>query len=530
MGRCTKVLMPVMLVFFLFTLSTRTDAESASPATNDHVANDPFPAAPGLRPQVEFWIDVFTRLRRNQVLLHDTQYPRLRYEVFVLPGTVEDGLNREQADYLSARKEQLAARMETLDRKLAHGDPLSASEQQLRKRLEEAGGPEAVRNASQRLRAQRGLRERFLEGVRRSGRYMTQMRQIFAGQHLPADLALLPHVESSFNIDARSSAGAAGIWQFTRPTGRRFLHMSNALDERLDPIAATHAAAAYLRSAHELLGDWALAITSYNHGTMGMLRAENQHGADIERIVRKYESDTFGFASRNFYTEFLAVREILTHPERYFDAPLKRDAPLRLDSLVLPRPTSVPRLAQVAGMDLERLAEVNPAWLNRAIQGKVALPANTVVWLPRGTHLAANEVKARLSVAERNGPPPPMLDGQARKGFYRVHAGDTLGAIAHRQKISLAALRSLNGIKADSHHIRAGQRLKIPAEAAEDQRTADKSKTKPGVHLVRDGENPFVIARRYKISLSSLLTENGLVQDAILHPGQRLRIPAKANP
>ena len=100
MGRCPKVLMPVMLVFFLFTLSTRTDAESASPATNDHVANDPFPAAPGLRPQVEFWIDVFTRLRRNQVLLHDTQYPRLRYEVFVLPGTVEDGLNREQADYL----------------------------------------------------------------------------------------------------------------------------------------------------------------------------------------------------------------------------------------------------------------------------------------------------------------------------------------------------------------------------------------------------------------------------------------------
>jgi membrane-bound lytic murein transglycosylase D len=530
MGGCAKVLLPVMLVIFLFTHPTRSNAESASPATNAAVANDPFPAAPGLRPQVDFWIDVFTRLRRNQVLLHDTQYPRLRYEVFVLPGTVEDGLNREQADYLGARKERLAARLETLERKLTRAEPLSVSEQQLRQRLEAAGGPEAVRNASQRLRFQRGLRERFLEGVRRSGRYMTQMRRIFAGQHLPADLALLPHVESSFNIDARSSAGAAGIWQFTRPTGRRFLHMSNALDERLDPIAATRAAAAYLRSAHELLGDWALAITSYNHGTAGMLRAANQYGRQIERIVREYNSDSFGFASRNFYTEFLAVREILTHPERYFDEPLKRDAPLQLDSLVLPRPTSAPHLAQVAGTDLERLAEVNPAWLNRAVQGKVALPANTVVWLPRGTHLTTNEVNARLSIAERNAPPPPVLDGQARKGIYRVHAGDTLDAIAHRQKISLAALRSLNGIKADSHHIRVGQQLKIPTVAVEYTRTADKSKTKPGVHLVRDGENPFVIARHYKISLSSLLTENGLVQDAIIHSGQRLRIPAKASP
>jgi membrane-bound lytic murein transglycosylase D len=341
---------------------------------------------------------------------------------------------------------------------------------------------------------------------------------------------LLPHVESSFNIEARSTAGAAGIWQFTRPTGRRYLHVSNALDERLDPIAATRAAAAYLRSAHDLLGDWALAVTSYNHGTTGMLRAVNQYGANFERIVREYDSDTFGFASRNFYTEFLAVREILNHPEKYFDEPLQLDAPVQLDSLVLPRPTSAPRLAHVVGADLKTLAEVNPAWLYRAVQGKVALPANTVVWLPRGTHYAGNEVNARLRVAERNVPPLPVLDGQARKGLYHVRAGDTLGSIAYRQGVSLAALRSLNGINTDSHHIRAGQRLKLPAATAETRRTADTSKVKPGLHLVRDGENPFIIARRYKISLSSLLAENGLIQDAIIHPGQRLRIPAEAKP
>ena len=365
--------------------------------------------------------------------------------------------------------------------------------------------------------------------MRRSGRYLAQMRRIFAEQHVPPDLALLPHVESSFTIEARSTAGAAGIWQFTRPTGRRYLHVSNALDERLDPIAATRAAAAYLRSAHDLLGDWALAVTSYNHGTTGMLRAVKQYGVDFERIVREYDSDTFGFASRNFYAEFLAVREILNHPEKYFDEPLQLDAPVQLDSLVLPRPTSAPHLAHVVGADLETLANVNPAWLNRAVQGKVALPVNTVVWLPRRTHRAGNEVAARLRVAERNVPPLPVLDGQARKRLYRVRAGDTLGAIASRQGVSLAALRSLNGMKTDSHHIRVGQQLKLPAATAETRRLAD-SKARPGLHLVRDGENPFIIARRYKISLSSLLAENGLIQDAIIHPGQRLRIPAAAKP
>ena len=529
-GGRTRLFLPVLLTLCLGTLAGAVYAGSLFPATNTAATSDPFPAVPGLRPQIEFWVDVFIKLEQNEVLLHDTQYPELRYEVFVLPGAIGAGLNRDQADYLNARKERLAARLDTLEHKLARGETLSLPEQQLRQRLEEAGGPGAIHGASQRLRSQRGLRERFLDGVRRSGRYLAQMRRIFAEEHLPTDLALLPHVESSFNINARSTAGAAGIWQFTRPTGRRYLHVSNALDERLDPIAATRAAAVYLRSAHDMLGNWALAVTAYNHGTTGMLRAAKQYGVDFERIVREYDSDTFGFASRNFYTEFLAVREILNNPEMYFDKPLQPDAPVQLDSLVLPRPASALRLAQVVGSDPETLAKVNPAWLNRAVQGKVALPANTVVWLPRGMHHAGKAVIEQLSVAEHNIPPLPVPDGQAPGGLYKVRGGDTLGSIAHRHGVSLAALRSLNGIKAGSHHIRAGQQLKLPSATAGTRRRADISTVRSKLHLVRDGENPFTIARRYKIPLSSLLAENGLIQDAIIHPGQRLRIPAEAKP
>ena len=173
---------------------------------------------------------------------------------------------------------------------------------------------------------------------------------------------------------------------------------------------------------------------------------------------------------------------------------------------------------------------MNPAWLDKAVRGKVALPSNTMVWLPGGMHIAGNEVVSQLRVAERDAPPLPVLDGQARKELYSVRAGDTLGSIAQRQGVSLTALRSINGIKPDSHHIRAGQKLKLPAGRAETRRTVASTKTKPGLHKVLYGENPFIIARRYKISLSSLLAENGLIQDAIIYPGQRLRIPAETKP
>ena len=118
----------------------------------------------------------------------------------------------------------------------------------------------------------------------------------------------MPHVESSFDPYAYSKVGAAGLWQFMRSTGRRFLRIDAAVDERLDPYRATEAAAQLLSYNYRLLGSWPLAITAYNHGAEGMRRAREQLGTDdIVRIVRDYHSPTFGFASRNFYVSFLAA-------------------------------------------------------------------------------------------------------------------------------------------------------------------------------------------------------------------------------
>jgi membrane-bound lytic murein transglycosylase D len=197
---------------------------------------------------------------------------------------------------------------------VAAGQPLDRGDRELLARLD--GG--RLAGAAERVRSQRGLRERFRRGLEISARYEQHFRRIFRDAGLPEDLAYLPHVESSFQAAAKSSAGAVGIWQFTRAAAERYMTVNEIVDERLDPIAATRGAARYLRDAYNRLGSWPLALTSYNHGVNGMQRAKNLYGGDLVRIIADYDHPQFGFASRNFYTEFLAARDIARQPERYF--------------------------------------------------------------------------------------------------------------------------------------------------------------------------------------------------------------------
>ena len=165
-----------------------------------------------------------------------------------------------------------------------------------------------------RIRTQRGAKEHFLEGLKISGRYIGQMQKIFREEGLPSELAYLPLVESSFNIRARSSVGAVGMWQFMPETGKKFLRIDAEVDERLDPMAATRAAARLLKENYRILGRWPLAITAYNHGTDGIFRGVKAVESDnLVDLIRGYQSPTFGFASKNFYAEFLAVVDIVTN-------------------------------------------------------------------------------------------------------------------------------------------------------------------------------------------------------------------------
>ena len=292
---------------------------SSSLASRPYQDGGAFPRPQALEPAIGFWRKTYAVWRRSQVVVHDDRHLNIVYEVIDLPGYVGDSLSAEQKDWVAARRDWWRARLSELQLKLASGEPPDANDRPLIATLEAGGRLQAILpGAAERVRSQRGMRERFMKGLEIGARYERTFRKIFRDAGLPEDLAYLPHVESSFQASAQSSAGAVGVWQFTRGGAEKYLTVNARVDERLDPIASTYGAARYLRDAYAKLGDWPTALTSYNHGVNGMARAKNQVGNDFVRIVQQYDSPKFGFASRNYYAEFLAAREIARNPEQYF--------------------------------------------------------------------------------------------------------------------------------------------------------------------------------------------------------------------
>lgn len=292
-------------------------------------SEDHFPRPAALEPQIAFWRKVYSTWRRSEIAIHDDRYLDVVYELVTLPGSVEEGYSARQQAVLRERKEYWRAQLRSLERSWISNGPLDATARAVLGQLEAAAQrPDAVLGAGDRVRVQRGLRERFKRGLEISGRYEQTFRRIFREAGLPEDLAYLPHVESSFQAYAKSSAGAVGIWQFTRGAAQRFMTVNDVVDERLDPIASAHGAARYLSYAHARLANWPLTLTSYNHGIGGMQRARDTVGDDFMRIVQRYDHPKFGFASRNFYAEFLAARDIARCPQRYFPEGLRPERPL----------------------------------------------------------------------------------------------------------------------------------------------------------------------------------------------------------
>ena len=345
-----------------------------------------FPAPPELQPQIAFWRNVYSKWGRNRVALHDDRYLDLVYGVLTLPGEIGENQTPEQKDFVKGHQENLRALLRQVEFNVAANAPLTPAEEKLAAHIRaSSGGPGAIAGASERLRSQRGMRERFKRGLEISGRYDAAFRGVFREVGLPEDLAYLPHVESSFQNHAASSAGAVGMWQFMPGTARHFGMLNAAVDERRDPVASAQGAARYLGNAHDRLGNWPLALTSYNHGVGGMKRAQETFGNDFVAIARHYSGPGFGFASRNFYTEFLAARDIARNPQRFFPEGVRYDPPLNLDRVRLRQTVDTMTLADYYEVSSGELTSLNKAWNPAAQNGRIALPAGTLVWLPAGT-------------------------------------------------------------------------------------------------------------------------------------------------
>jgi membrane-bound lytic murein transglycosylase D len=449
------------------------DAEAAARRAA-HVQSRLFPRPATMETQIRFWRSVFATYTVNQVVLHDALHLDKIYKVLDFRRYVEEGMAESEVDDLRRIETDLElARIRATLLRL-HGlgpqvdrDSLSSEERSIYDLHKNDRAPDRFLAAAddRRLRSQRGLRERFAEGIRVSRRYLPEMERIFRAEGLPIELTRLPLIESCFNVRANSKVGAAGVWQFMPSTGRLYLRVDDILDERRDPLHSTYAAAAYLRRLHDTLDTWPLAITAYNHGPLGLARAVRYTGTtDIGVIVRQYEGKAFGFASRNFYAEFLAALDIERDWRKHFGN-LTPQPPWDAHLHTLPRAVDLETAARLASTGSEELAALNPSFGDPVLGGRRMIPRGARIWLPPS---GAEGFESRL-LALADSEPPRVVTATARSSkrsrpaaaTHRVRAGQTLSHIARQHRVSVDRLRTTNGL-ARKDRIRVGQVLKIP--------------------------------------------------------------------
>ncbi|MCP4660848.1 MAG: LysM peptidoglycan-binding domain-containing protein [bacterium] len=473
-----------------------------------------FPVPETLQPNVAFWTAVYAARDSHNVLVHDERYLNVVYAIV--------DFSRIDAGELSESQKQRQRRHEirkvrdkyrALLRDLAAGRT-SSDDRHHQERIAGLfaavpGGREKYLAAIDRIRTQTCLKDRFAEGIERSGRYLPAMEEIFRRRGLPVELTRLPLVESLFQTRARSSADAVGIWQFVHSTGRLYLTIGMEFDERYDPLRATEAAAELLTDNYQALRSWPLAVTAYNHGKNGIARAVRRLGTrDLGQIAARYRSRAFGFASRNFYSEFLAAATIYENRTHYFPATTPA-AVLRFEEFVAPSYVSVRELAKAATTSLETLRELNPALASEVWADTLYLPRSYPLRVPPGHSIAFQAAYDAVPEAAKSAHQVGL--------YYRVRRGDTLSTIARRFGTSVGAVQRANGLRSP-HRIRQGQRLLIPPGRGSGTTV---------IHVVSRGETLSKIARRYGVAVSTIMAANNLRSPDRIYVGQRLRVPSR---
>src|SRR6187399_349790 len=427
---------------------------AASPlgAGSARAAEERIPFPPELQPAVDFWIRVYTEISTSEGFLHDERdlslvYRRVKFERDVAPGVRRDAVDAERE------------KIEAMLRRLAQGaTDLSEDERKIAELFGPQGSPSRYAEAARTVRFQLGQADRFREGLERSGQWEAHIAQTFSNLGLPPELAALPHVESSFDPTAYSKVGAAGLWQFMRGTGRRYMRVDDAVDERMDPYRSTEAAAQLLAYNYRVLGSWPLALTAYNHGASGMRRAKDSVGTDdYVKINRTYSSRTFGFASRNFFPSFLAALTIDENPEKYFGA-LERRPEQKFREITMPAYIRLSTLERALNVDREQLRVLNPAWRPTIYNGTRLVPRGYRLRLPAdmAEKWTPELLAARLPANE-------LYAGQVTPRSHRVRKGETMAAIAQRYGMTAARLAEMNGLSANAG-LRAGRRLNLPEQ------------------------------------------------------------------
>jgi len=505
------------------------------------VVADPaqFPRPAALEPDVQFWERIYSKVSTHGGLLHDDRHLDVIYEELNFPPGLSSKERSNLVDTVRAHYERILRHLGTGNR-----DELSDDERRVLSLFPPTVSNEALTDAADHVRFQLGQSDRFREGLVRSGAWEKHVEETLRREGLPGELSALPHVESSFNPRAYSKVGAAGLWQFMRGTGKRWLRVDGTVDERLDPYKSTLAAAQFLNINYSILGTWPLALTAWNHGAGGMRRAKEELGTDdITTIVRNYQGHTFGFASRNFYVSFLAALNVDRNADRFFG---RVDRMPHDDSRTVRLPALMPAqaLEKTLGTDRDTLRALNLSLLEPIWEGRRPVPRGYELRVPAGVD--AGRLLAKLGSSAR--------EDAGKERSVTVGRSDTLDRIATQYGLRTKELAEYNHIS--SRDVHPGMTLRVPPSgslpeappealpsgsppAASDAPTVPtpapvppvatvpaptSAQTHPDVHVVAHGESLSSIAHANGVSVSSLLALNGIARADLVREGQKLRL------
>ena len=350
----------------------------------------------------------------------------------------------------------------------------------------------------------------FLESYKRSGRFRPEIVDALKREGLPEELSWLPLIESGYKVKALSHSRALGLWQFIPSTGYKFgLSRDRWVDERMDPQESTEAAILYLKRLHELFGDWITALAAYNCGEGKVLKKIRQQKINyLDNFWDLYQhlpSETSRYVPR-----FLALLHILADPERYgfYDLGLPEE-PIKFETVEIEKQVTLKSVASKLNISCDLLEELNPQLRRNVTPNK-----RFALKVPQGYSemfiSSIDEIPEYRVSQERH---------RHRKflpwGKYKVRKGDSLYKIARRAGVKMGDLIKVN--KLASTRLSIGQVLVIPGQ----ENITEKNR----IYKVKPGDNPYIIAKRYKIRLSAFLRANNLGKRSVLHPGQELLIP-----